>query len=104
MLPANRCSQVKYIYRRNPTSSSPGPGYIKLCDGDEIKFGAGLDGETIGTPLPSFCNLQLAIGRVLRASGTAEVIAQMKYDADAYHVSKDCLRFLSVIEDNCCGR
>jgi len=74
---------VKYIYRRVPHTTASGPGWITLLDGDEIKFGRGPDGERLGRgPLPLLCSLQLAVARVLKMSGAAELIAQWKYDAD----------------------
>jgi hypothetical protein len=64
---------------------SPGPGFIKLRDGDEIRFGQG-EGKDIegfpGGPLPALCNLQYAVARVLRMSGAVDMIAQLKDDAD----------------------
>jgi hypothetical protein len=64
---------------------SPGPAYIKLRDGDEIRFGQGeaKDIEGVpGGPLPALCNLQYAVARVLRMSGAADMIAELKDDAD----------------------
>lgn len=58
--------------------NSPGPGFIKLRDGDEIQFGQGeaKDVEGFpGGPLPALCNLQYAVARVLRMSGAADMIA-----------------------------
>jgi len=74
---------VKYLYRRVPFSPNIGPALIKLRDGDEIKFGQGAEGSRLESgPLPLLCNLQLAVARVLKMSGAAEVIAQLKEDAD----------------------
>ncbi|KAH7885711.1 hypothetical protein F5I97DRAFT_1808679 [Phlebopus sp. FC_14] len=76
---------VKYIYRRVPApdTPAPGPGYIRLRDGDEILFGRGPDGMKLGLgPDPLLCNLQLAVARVLKMSAAAELIMEMKDDAD----------------------
>src|SRR5882724_1333489 len=78
-----RFIKVKYIYRRVPYSSEAGPAGINLRDGDEIRFGGGVKGETLGSgPLPLLCNVQLAVARVLYMSGAAEVVMQLKRDAD----------------------
>jgi len=75
--------QVKYIYRRVPRTDQPGPGYITLRDGQDVKFGMGPEANRIGSgPDPLLCNLQLAVARVLKMSGAAELIAQMAEDAD----------------------
>jgi len=63
----------------------PGPGYIRLRNGDEIPFGNGEaeDVTLLGNgPSPTLCNLQYAVARVLRMSGGADVIMQLKDDAD----------------------
>jgi hypothetical protein len=75
-------SQVEYIYRRVPFVLESGPSSILLRDGDRIKFGVGTDGSRFSGPLPLLCNLQLAVARVLKMSGAAEVIAQLMEDAD----------------------
>jgi len=59
------------------------PGFIRLCDGDQIIFGGGPEAVRLGFgPNPLLCNLQLAVARVLRISGAAEVIAQIMEDGD----------------------
>jgi len=74
---------VKYIYRNVPYETGEGPGFIRLCDGDEIVFGGGPDAARLGSgPNPSLCNLRLAVARVLRMSGAAEIIAQIVDDGD----------------------
>src|SRR5204863_7775033 len=71
------------IYRRVPHSGASGPGFIRLRDGDEIKFGRGPDGERLNKgPLPKLCNLQLAVARVLRMSAAADIILEWKDEAD----------------------
>jgi len=74
---------VRYIYRRIPYNPKPGPGYVRMQDGDEIKFGGGSEGPELGHgPSAALCNLQLAVARALNLSGAAKVIAQMRDDAD----------------------
>jgi hypothetical protein len=76
-------NKAKYIYRRVPHTTDIGPGYIRLRDGDEIKFGRGADGEMLnGGPHPLLCNLQLAVARVLKMSGAAELIDKWQKDVD----------------------
>jgi hypothetical protein len=59
------------------------PRIIKLQDGAEIKFGRGADGKKLGGgPKPILCNLQLAVARVMRMSGAAELIAKWQKDVD----------------------
>jgi len=90
---------VKYVYRNIGIAENT-PPTIRLQDGDEIKFGGGPDGERLRRPLPIFCNLRLAIARVLKMSGAAELIAQWKDDADdsdfphVYLASEDFCRIL----------
>jgi hypothetical protein len=75
--------KVKYIYRRVPYFPEKGPGFIRCCDGDQVVFGGGPEAARLGSgPNPSLCNLQLAVARVLRMSGAAEVITQMIKDGD----------------------
>ena len=77
--------KVTYTFRKLLRKDSPGPGLVKLKDGDKIRFGQGnaKDIEKLGGgPLPVLCNLQYAVARVLRISGVADVIAQLKDDAD----------------------
>ena len=75
--------KVTYIYRRIPLSTTAGPGFIRLRDGDPIAFGQGPEAERLGTgPLPLLCNLQLAVARVFSMSGAAELIAQIIEEGD----------------------
>jgi len=75
---------VEYIYRRVPkTVTTKGPGLIRFSDGDQIPFGGGPEAAQLGFgPNPSLCNLQLAVARVLRMSGAAEIIEQIMDDGD----------------------
>ena len=76
-------SQVKYVYRTVPFNPDIGPTSIRLRDGDRIEFGLGTEGSRLGVgPLPLLCNLQLAIARVLKMSGAADIIMQLMEDAD----------------------
>jgi hypothetical protein len=73
--------KVKYVYRRLPSSTRAGPGFIRLQDGDEIKFGEGPEASRLGSgPEPLLCNLQLAVARVLKTSGAAEMIMHWMED------------------------
>jgi len=96
--------KVKYIFRSVPSvpNLGPGPGLIQHCDGNEIQFGGGDDADKLGRgPLLLLCNLQLAVARVLKMSGAAEVIAQWRDDADdmdfpyIYHFSEDFSHILT---------
>ncbi|EDR09967.1 uncharacterized protein LACBIDRAFT_325878 [Laccaria bicolor S238N-H82] len=75
--------EVKYIYRRIPFTLDSGPAMNKLLDGDQIFFGKGKNGQKFGGgPLPLLCNIRLAVARVLKLSGAASVIVQIKEAAD----------------------
>ena len=76
-------SQIKYVYRRVPFVPDISPTSIRLRDGDRIEFGLGIEGSQLGAGhLPLLCNLQLAIARVLKMSGAADIIAQLIEEAD----------------------
>jgi len=74
--------QVTYIFRKLADKDLPGPMFIKLKDGDEIRFGQG-ERKDIEGPLPTLCNLQYTVARALYMSGVADTIMLLKYDADA---------------------
>jgi hypothetical protein len=77
--------KVTYAFRKLVDEDIPGPGIIRLNHGDQISFSKGNadDVERLGTgPLPVLCNLHYAVARMLRMSGAAEAIAQLKDDAD----------------------
>ncbi|KAF8330338.1 uncharacterized protein EI90DRAFT_2922141 [Cantharellus anzutake] len=79
----NENGKIKYIYRRVPYETEEGPGIIRLRDGDQIVFGGGPEAARLGPgPNPLLCNLRLAVARVLRMSGAADIIAQMIDDGD----------------------
>src|ERR1700722_10297289 len=78
-----RSIKVKYVYRRVPYSPEPGPAFINLRDGDEIRFGGGVKGETLGSgPLPLLCNVQLAMARVFDMRGAGGGVLQLNRDAE----------------------
>ena len=82
-LPSLINPKAKYIYRRVPYKTAKGPGTIRLRDGDQIVFGGGPEAARLGPgPNPLLCNLQLAVARVLRMSGAADIIAQIIDDGD----------------------
>ncbi|KAF8549517.1 hypothetical protein OG21DRAFT_1525742 [Imleria badia] len=75
--------EVKYFFRTIPTNRYSNLGYITLREGDEIQFGKGPDGKKLDNgPTPILCNLQLAVARVLRMSGAADIILKWKDQAD----------------------
>lgn len=60
---------MHYFYRN--VGGDP-PAFLKRRDGEEIRFGT--SSEVVDLPNPEFCNLRLAVARVLHASGAAEVV------------------------------
>ncbi|KAG8220712.1 hypothetical protein J3R82DRAFT_3035 [Butyriboletus roseoflavus] len=76
--------QVKYFFRMVPVDPDIDTlGIITLNEGDEIQFGKGLEGKKLNNgPIPILCNLQLAVARVLKMSGAADVILKWKDQAD----------------------
>jgi len=73
-------SQWKYYFREiRHAEISP---TIKLSDGQEIIFGRGPNGQVIDKPNPEYCNIKLAIARVMHACGAADIIAEMDWDDD----------------------
>ena len=57
-------------------------GAIILKDGEEIQFGKGAEGKQLDKPISRLCNLQLAVARVLKMSGVADIILEWKDRAD----------------------
>jgi len=54
-----------------------------LREGDEIRFGKGPEGKKLNNgPIPRLCNLRLAVARVLKMSGAADIILEWKDHAD----------------------
>ena len=76
--------------------NSPGPGVIKLKDGDEIQFGKG-GGRNVEGPLPALCNLQSTVARVLRMSGAADFIAHLQDIADNCDLSNEPMDFANIL-------
>ncbi|KAH9987603.1 hypothetical protein BJV74DRAFT_841102, partial [Russula compacta] len=76
--------EVKYFFRTNPTvPQKRGPGIITLREGDEIQFRRGPNGEQLNKgPIARLCNLQLAVARVMKMSGAADIILEWKRQAD----------------------
>ena len=75
-----------------------GPGFIALTEGDEIQFGGGLEGEQLNKgPIPRLCNLRLAVARVLKMSGAADIILEWKDQADDDGISR-----LQIASDEFC--
>jgi len=75
-----------------------GPGIITLVDGDEIQFGGGLDSMQLNKgPNSKICNLRLAVARVLKMSGAADIILKWKDEAD-----DDGLSRLQIPSDEFC--
>ncbi|KAF8133262.1 hypothetical protein EV363DRAFT_1162606 [Boletus edulis] len=91
--------EVKYFFRTVPTN----PGvhdlfFINLRDGEEIQFGKGPEGKKLGNgPLPKLCNLQLAVARVLKMSGAADIILEWRDHAD----DDGCDRLFIASEEFC---
>jgi len=76
--------KVTYLFRKFEDKNEPGPGFIKLKDGDEIRFGQG-EGKDfegfLGGPIPALCNLHHAVARVSYMSGAADLVTQLYADA-----------------------
>ena len=73
--------QCKYFFREvRPEEIA---GTINLVEGQEIVFHRGSpDGRAIDKPNPQYCNIKLAIARVMHACGAADIIAEMYGDDD----------------------
>ena len=75
---------TKYLFRRVPSAAAK-IILIPLNDGEEIKFGRGSldDRQKLGNgPLPVLCNPNLAVTRLMRMSGAADLLTQYQEDAD----------------------
>ena len=62
-----------------------------LCDGDEIKFGRGVDGSKVTLPDSRLCNLHLAVARVYATSGLAKMVDEIKKDWESCDDINDVL-------------
>jgi hypothetical protein len=73
-----------------------------LREGDEIQFGKGPEGEKLNNgPIARLCNLQLAVARVLKMSGAANIILEWKDQADddgCYHVFDGSKEFCDTLD------
>ncbi|KAK9364460.1 hypothetical protein V1509DRAFT_636304 [Lipomyces kononenkoae] len=75
------CQDDRYFLRMLvPTWSQP-PTVSRHLEGDELFFGQGPEQVTLPSAL--LCNIQLAVGRVLRASGAAETIDKILEDEES---------------------
>ncbi|KAK9359747.1 hypothetical protein V1504DRAFT_425036 [Lipomyces starkeyi] len=59
------------------------PQFSRHFEGDELFFGQGP--EQVALPSALLCNIHLAVGRVLRASGAAETIDKILEDEDDFN-------------------
>jgi len=75
--------QPRYIYRT--IKEGWFHPFIQLRDGDALVFGGGSIASPEILPNPQYCNIKLAIGRVLRACGAAEVIDFLYYKNEESH-------------------
>ena len=74
------------------------PGIITLTEGDEVRFGGGLEGQQLNKgPIPRLCNLRLAVARVLKMNGAADIILKWKDEAD-----DDGISHLQLASDEFC--
>ena len=74
------------------------PGLIDLSEGEEILFGKGTEGKRFDYgPNPRLCNIQLAVARVLKMSGAADIILEWKDEAD----DEGCCRLFVTSEEDC---
>lgn len=56
------------------------PITLQVQEGEEIVFGVGSD--KVGLPHPDYCNIRLAVARILHASGAAEAVERYLEDVD----------------------
>ena len=83
-----------------PTNLDIEPRFTTLREGDEIRFGQGDECEELNNgPIPVLCNLQLAVARVLRMSGAADIILEWKDHADDNGLG--CYRLFIASEEFC---
>ena len=85
-----------------PTNPNTSPGFITLREGDEIQFGQGPQGKKLNNgPITRLCNLQLAVARVLKMSGAADIILEWKDHADddgCYHLFAASKEFCDMLD------
>jgi hypothetical protein len=64
--------KIRYYYRViKPDFHSR---LIAVTDGEELLFGRGVLSQPEYLPNPHYCNIKLAVGRILHACGAAEII------------------------------
>ncbi|KAF8550976.1 hypothetical protein OG21DRAFT_1487340 [Imleria badia] len=85
--------EVKYFFRMAINHNT---------EGDEIQFGKGPKGKKLNNgPIPRLCNLQLAVARVLKMSGAADVILEWNDRADddgCYHLFVDSEEYCDMLD------
>ncbi|KAK9372948.1 uncharacterized protein V1513DRAFT_427024 [Lipomyces chichibuensis] len=74
------CQNGRYFLRILVQSQSLPSSVSRHLEGEELFFGQGPEQVTLPSAL--LCNIQLAVGRVLRASGAAETIAKILEDEE----------------------
>jgi len=73
--------QWKYLFRE--VCSGEVPPTIILGEGQEILFHCGDSaGKSISKPDPKYCNIRLAIARIMHACGASDMIAEIYGDDD----------------------
>ncbi|KAK9251892.1 hypothetical protein V1507DRAFT_259910 [Lipomyces tetrasporus] len=72
------CQNDRYFLRMLVPRWSLPPTFSRHFEGEELFFGQGP--EHVALPSALLCNIQLAVGRVLRASGAAETIDKIEED------------------------
>ncbi|KAK9234726.1 hypothetical protein V1525DRAFT_391146 [Lipomyces kononenkoae] len=75
------CQDDRYFLRMLVPTWSQSPTVSRHLEGDELFFGQGPEQVTLPSAL--LCNIQLAVGRVLRASGAAETIDKILEDEES---------------------
>jgi hypothetical protein len=76
-------AQYEYIYREVVRDRIP-IKFFEIEDGQEMSFGGGHSPMPIDLPDPGFCNLKLAVARVVHASGAAEALNAFERDYDDF--------------------
>ncbi|KAK9494053.1 hypothetical protein V1508DRAFT_414300, partial [Lipomyces doorenjongii] len=74
------CQNDRYFLRMLVQRWSLPPTFSRHFEGEELFFGRGP--EQVALPSALLCNIQLAVGRVLRASGAAETIDKILEDEE----------------------
>ncbi|KAK9494038.1 hypothetical protein V1508DRAFT_445071 [Lipomyces doorenjongii] len=74
------CQSDRYFLRMLVQRWSLPPTFSRHFEGEELLFGQGP--EQVALPSARLCNIQLAVGRVLRASGAADAIDKILEDEE----------------------